>query len=470
MDFIFAGMLVAFGVASFLFAPRVTDTNGFFKGLAANGDAPSVLALTLSQVTTWIFARSLMTAAILGYYYGIAGGLAYSAYYLSFISGGAIIRSIRFRHGSASIQEFLKDRFGRGGVICYNVVIAVRLLSEVFANLLVIGIIFGESGSNTYALAIVVLALATLGYSMMGGLRASLKTDVFQMIAFLVMFAMLVVMLFSADLWSWQAAIVSSPFEGEAPGWILLAVAGLQFWSYPLHDPVMMDRGFIANQQTTQASFKHATWISIVCILGFSLLGVFAGINAMDGETMMVSLSRLMGPQAMMVINLALIISAVSTLDSTLSSAAKLSIVDMGVFSVNLKNGRIAMVLFMAGGLLFLFGGTKDLYSAVAVSGTASMYLAPVIFFSIWMGKRSIPNWCYYLSFITAMAGAVLYYLEAGGFSDILTPISGLEHKYAKLLLISAVIMVLGNGYFLLGLLLNRRINSQNQASVMRAP
>jgi hypothetical protein len=54
-------------------------------------------------------------------------------------------------------------------------------------------------------------------------------------------------------------------------------------------------------------------------------------------------------------------------------------------------NGRIAMAVFMLGGLLFVFVGSKDLFSAVAVSGTSSMFLAPVIFFSIFGGRRGRP-------------------------------------------------------------------------------
>jgi len=450
MDPLFGAALAVLAAVSFFLAPRAVDANGFFKGRAADGRLPGLLTLTFSQVTTWIFARSLLTAAILGYYYGIAGGLAYTAYYLSFLTGGAIIRSIRFRHGFDSVQGFLRDRFGKGGVACYNVVIGVRLLSEVFANLLVIGIIFGDAGSTAYAAAIVMLALATLAYSMMGGLSASLRTDVFQMSVFLVVFAVVLVMLFGADMWSWSAALTSSP-DLEGPGWILLAVAGLQVWSYPLHDPVMMDRGFIAERGPTLRSFRHAAWISMICILGFSLLGVFAGLNALDGETLQISLARLLGDTTMIFINLALIISAASTLDSTLSSAAKLTISDMAVAALSVRNGRLAMALFMVGGLLFLFGGTKDLYSAVAVSGTASMYLAPVIFFSIWGGARNIPTWSNYVSFATALGGAVLYYVEAGGMVSILTPLTGLEHKYAKLLLISVAVLVVGNGAFLLG-------------------
>ena len=460
MDPLFIGALIVLAVVSFLLARRPVDANGFFRGWSSDGRMPGLLTLIFSQVTTWIFARSLLTAAILGYYYGIAGGLAYTAYYLSFLTGAAIIRAIRFRHGFDSVQDFLRDRFGTGGVACYNVVIGVRLLSEVFANLLVIGIIFGAAGSTAYASAIIVLAVATLGYSMLGGLSASLRTDVFQMAAFLVVFAVVLVMLFGAEAWSWGAVASSSP-DITKPGWVLLAVAGLQVWSYPLHDPVMMDRGFIGDERATMRSFGHAAWISMICILGFSLLGVFAGLNALEGETMQVALARLLGETTMIFVNLALIISAVSTLDSTLSSASKLTIADMAVASPTVSNGRIAMALFMVGGLIFLFGGTKDLYSAVAVSGTASMYLAPVIFFSIWGGVRQIPAWSYYLSFVTALAGAVLYYLEAGGMVGLITPLTGLEHKYAKLLAISVIVLVVGNGAFVLGLTTQPRAEAE---------
>ena len=69
--------------ASFILAPRVRTADGFFRGLSDTGAAPGLLTLVLSQVTTWIFARSLLNAAILGYHFGIAGPLAYAAYYLS---------------------------------------------------------------------------------------------------------------------------------------------------------------------------------------------------------------------------------------------------------------------------------------------------------------------------------------------------------------------------------------------------
>jgi|SRR5690554_1245266 len=58
---------------------------------------------------------------------------------------------------------------------------------------------------------------------------------------------------------------------------LILLVALLQVWSYPMHDPVMMDRGFLADRRTTWRSFIHAGWISTLCILAFGSLGVIAG-------------------------------------------------------------------------------------------------------------------------------------------------------------------------------------------------
>ena len=171
MSTVLIGAIIFMAIATLIVSPRRTTVDGFFRGVDEQGAAPSLLTLVLSQVTTWIFARSLMNAAILGYYYGIAGTVAYAAYYLSFFTGAVIIDQVRFRHGFSSIQSFLTARHGRLGSYCYNIVVAVRLLSEVFANLIVIGLIFGGAGSSTYIIAVIAMAVFGLGYSMMGGLQ-----------------------------------------------------------------------------------------------------------------------------------------------------------------------------------------------------------------------------------------------------------------------------------------------------------
>ncbi len=158
----------------------------------------------------------------------------------------------------------------------------------------------------------------------------------------------------------------------------------------------------------------------------------------------------------MLLFNAGLVISCMSTLDSTFSSAAKLSAMDMGVAKPTVANGRIAMALFLVGGLAMVFFGSKDLFAAVAVSGTASMFLAPVVFFSLWGGRQDIPVWSYLTAFFAAMAAAVLYFTESSGHSNLIGPLTGLEHKYAKLLALSAVTLAIGCGAFAVGMMTGR--------------
>ena len=440
---IFVGVIALISV---LLSTRAKSEAAFFHGESPNGKNPGLLTLIFSQVTTWIFARSLMNAAILGFYYGLWGTLAYAAYYLSFLTGAKIVDSLRFRHGYTSIHHFLHDRFGYPGTACYNFVIGVRLTSEVFANLLVIGILFGAAGSLGYTVTILAFAAVTLFYSVLGGLHASLRTDVFQMLVFLVTLVVLLFMTVTNGAFSF-GDLGFKPFIIDEPGPILLMVALLQVWSYPMHDPVMMDRGFLADRETTRRSFLHAAWISILCIVGFGSLGIFAGANAGNGEAMNAVLTRLLGEVPMLLFSASLVISAMSTLDSTLSSSAKLVVIDMRLVPSSLLNGRLSMLVFMLLGLLLVFVGNRDLFSAVAVSGTASMYLAPVIFFSLWGGRDDIPVWSYVSTFGIAIAAAVLYFTESSGHSMLL----GDAHKYTKLLWISLSVLLSGCLLFWIG-------------------
>ena len=97
----FIGIVTMF---SLVISPRKVSVTGFFDGTSHKGAQPGLWMLILSQVTTWIFARSLMNAAILGYFYGFAGTLAYTCYYLSFLTGMYIVIQMRKR-GAGSVQD-----------------------------------------------------------------------------------------------------------------------------------------------------------------------------------------------------------------------------------------------------------------------------------------------------------------------------------------------------------------------------
>ena len=55
--FTITGIIVAL---SFAVVSNAKTANAFYSGRSSKGQAPSLLTLIFSQVTTWIFARSLM--------------------------------------------------------------------------------------------------------------------------------------------------------------------------------------------------------------------------------------------------------------------------------------------------------------------------------------------------------------------------------------------------------------------------
>src|SRR5690606_14685834 len=168
-----------------------------------------------------------------------------------------------------------------------------------------------------------------------------------------------------------------------------------------------------------------------------------AGLNRVGDEVLLVTLSRLMGDTAMLVLAAALVISAAWTMDSTFSSAAKLAVVDMGLGGGRTNAGRVAMLLFALGGLALVFVGSDDLFAAVAVSGTASLFLTPVIVYSILL-DREVRPWAFQLTFVAAIGGAIVYFLENSGRITLVGDLSGLEHSYGKLLVITVAILVVG--------------------------
>ena len=443
-------LIVVFGaiiLASILAAPRRASVEGFFGGAGVTGGAPGLWVLLLSQVTTWIFARSLMNAAILGYYYGIAGTLAYAAYYGSFLTGGFIVGRLR-ANGARSMQDWLGSQFGTAGNGCYNLVVALRLLSEVFANLLVVGLIFNAVLAGSGTPAILVVAVLGLGYSAWGGLSAALRTDVVQMLVFLVVFGAAFAALIVSPDFDIGAVLTAPGASGPYNGWVLLVVALLQVFSYPAHDPVMMDRGFLADEATTRASFLHAFWISTLCIIGFGFFGIQASLTGAAYEGELIGTWSVMFPGWIFVaLMISLLVSALSTLDSALASAARLVVEELGLAPRTLNGGRVVMVLFMVAGAVLTLWGNATLFDAVAVSGTASMFLTPVLIVALVMG-REVAAWAYFTAFAAAIIGALAYFGRGWAMFAAILPDG---HKYEQLLVICLVVLVAGFAAVLAG-------------------
>ncbi|MCB0634020.1 MAG: sodium:solute symporter, partial [Lewinella sp.] len=178
-------LLIGSSLLFFLFSPLAKNRADFFQA-RHRGKSPNTLILTGSLIISWIFAKSITNAANLGQSFGLIGGLAYAAYYLSFAVAGLILVRLR-EAGFTSIHHFLQSRYGRGAILLFSLLIGIRLFNEVWSNTMVIGSYFGDVGSTAYYMAILAFTALTVAYSLKGGLSSSIFTDVIQMILFSVL-------------------------------------------------------------------------------------------------------------------------------------------------------------------------------------------------------------------------------------------------------------------------------------------
>ncbi|MEO0732111.1 MAG: sodium:solute symporter [Bacteroidota bacterium] len=390
-------LVIGSSLALFAVAPLARTAAAFFGG-EQRDRTPGLLALTSSLVISWLFAKSLTNAANLGLAFGLVGGVAYAAYYLSFAVAGWVIYRMRTVGGYRSIHHFLTERFGRGAMLLFTLLICFRLFNEVWSNTMVIGSYFGGVGETSYYAAILVFTLLTLAYSLKGGMSSSILTDVIQM-AF---FGVLVTIVLWAILPRMDTPVMSSGEWTLAAGGNLLLVAILQSFSYPFHDPVLTDRGFLSDPKTTLRAFLWATPIGFISIVLFSIVGIFAASQNLAGQAA-VEVAILLGGPILLVMNFIMITSAASTLDSTFSSFAKLAVLDLGAFAgaksvrglqqPSVAYGRYAMVLIVILGTIPVFLNPAIL-SATTVSGAMVAGLAPV--FCLW--KVQAPSLSFWLS------------------------------------------------------------------------
>jgi hypothetical protein len=308
----------------------------FFRGdiTSTSADTTSSVVLTLSAFISWVFAKSIQNAAVLGGLFGVTGGWGYAAWYVSFFSGAAVIYVLRTRYGYSSLPEAIYRRYGRGATLAFGFAAMYRLYQEVWSNAKIVGDFYGAYNGADPALcsgpgdncasfqnwwwASVVSTLIPLTYVFMGGMRSSLASDCAQA-ALAVLFLVLVLgkigglhggndalrafaeqhtsaapnnakPLGSASLFAWNPRAASLQPGGVAPaggdsmrslaGGLDLLVTGLLqgLLSYPFFDPVLTDRCFLTEPKKMVRSFVVGGAIAGLFIFFFSFIGIYGNM------------------------------------------------------------------------------------------------------------------------------------------------------------------------------------------------
>ena len=441
--------------------PVKVSASEFFEGQSQRGRAPGLWLLVSSASISWIFAKSIDNAASLGSTFGIAGGIGYAIYYLSFITAAIAIYYIRTRGGHRSIPEFLVSKYGQVCARLFLLAIAIRLLNEVWSNTKVFSLYFGPEGSSGYWFAALLVTAFTVYYSLLGGLRSSLLTDGAQMVLAAVL---LVVILATLGPGLAAQGLPQTEPDTTLAGLTFCELAFVQVFSYPFHDPVMTDRAFITGPKTMVKGFVLAGIISGGFIFLFSSVGLYARAFGVEGHpTLAVPIS--LGLPMVLTFNAIMLTSAGSTLDSTFSSVAKLGARDWnnhkGIPTERqARLGRwwiVAIALLGNLPLLSIYLGDNvgpAIIQATTISGTMVMGLAPIFLLAFIprTGRLS-----FHLAFWPGLAFGVLRVLEnvmSASIFPIWLAIGG--GKYALDLGVNLYGVLICTGGYLLGAALNR--------------
>lgn len=422
--------LIVYGVAMFAVSPRARHFGEFFASRGRDGREVGMGMLVASVVISWIFAKSITNASNLGAKLGLVGAVGYAGWYLSIPVAGVVIYAIRRRLNKHSLSDFLVSKYGHAAALSFLLVIMLRLVNEVWSNTAVVGAYFGASGTPAYFIAAMVFALFTLFYSLRGGLRSSIFTDAiqFSLGVFLLVFVLALVVPRSG------ARGLLATGEWTLHGGVdLLLVALLQSFSYPFHDPVLTDRAFITRPKVMLRGYLWAGLIAAAFIVLFGLTGVHArvaGLVGLDagagvGQDAPLRVAQSFGVAVLAMMTVMMMVSAGSTLDSTLASFSRAAVVDVTgrhddgsaapalwgrlgrrlAHADPIRLGRAAMIAAVLIGSLPLFAGAAIL-KATTVSGTMVLGLAPAFLLFAWARAGTL---AFHLGFWPGVAVGIMY-------------------------------------------------------------
>ncbi len=435
--------------------PRRVSAGQFFGGRSETGVAPGLWLLVASGAVSWIFAKSINNAAGLAATFGVTGGIGYGIYYLSFIVAAVGIWFIRTRGGHTSLSGFLTSKYGATAAKLFLIAIAIRLFNEVWSNTKVTALYFGGEGSEGYWIAVLAVTAFTAFYSLRGGLRGSLLTDGAQMVLAALL---LVVILITLGPGLVERGLPATDSATTLGGLTFCALAFVQIFSYPFHDPVLTDRAFITEPKTMVKGLVLAGLVSGGFILLFSTVGLYARSFGLSGDPS-VAVPAMIGLPMLLVFNAIMLTSAGSTLDSTFASTAKLGARDWtgesgAATSKQVTSGR-RLILWIAilGNLpllaIYLGDAGPAIIAATTISGTMVMGLAPIFLLSF---IKRAGRLSFHLAFWPGLLFGLLVVLESAAgltiFPDWIDMGGG---KYADDLGINVIGLAICTAGYLLG-------------------
>lgn len=461
-------------------SPWTSNPLAFFRGKMDENVKPRTgcLILSMSSFISWVFAKSVYNASSLGASYGWIGGLAYSAWYVAFLSTAFVVYKLRGA-GFTSIPEAIHTKFGKAATAAFMLAVSYRLVNEIWSNAMVVASFYGPVQTIEWWVSALVSVFVPVLYVMNGGMRSSLMSDVIQGVV-AIFFLGFIAFVVTGKTGGGSELLSHNPVPGRAmislEGGLDLLFTGLLqgFFSYAFFDPVLTDRAFLGSRKVMVTSFVAGGTLAALFIFIFGLIGVYGSTINVGGSP--ADISNNLGGAAFSIVNLIMMTSSLSTLDSTFSSISKIwgveaaGMVKSGKLknvadadANDMKNGRIAIVLLAIIGAVPLMSDLTIL-SATTVSGTIVMGLGPPVFYAALSGKDGAQKpFAFHLSFWGGVALGVIFQmnLSVGSWMNI-----G-EGKYAKLFGFNLYGLLIVSFLFALGIAGHHFVEKKRSSAVV---
>lgn len=372
--------LFMFGVSFFYLKASKTNENFLVADRKVG-----FLKSGFSTAATWIWAPALFISSQKAYQQGLPGVFWFTVpniLCLCIFAFFAHYLRKKFKNGY-TLAQYMNLRHSRRVQILYIISLSALSICQFAVQLLAGGAVVTYLTGINFAIVTLILTAIALSYSFISGIRASIMTDLWQMIIILLVIFAVVPLVYikggGYEVLEKGIGGISGEFTNVFdPGvaWSFGVVVSIGLLAGPFGDQSFWQRVFTTKQSDVKKSFLLSALVFgivpiFTSIIGF--MGAGMGIDAGENAQLIniLTVNELLPTFILIPFTWMLLSGLVSTLDSGLCAISSIISTDINPDAKNkLKIARFGMILLSVGGIiisnipemkilyLFIFYGT----------------------------------------------------------------------------------------------------------------
>jgi SSS family transporter len=296
-----------------------------------------------SLVVVWVWSSSLMGAAEGSYNFGVAGFYMYGTSVLisALLLGWPIFKRVRkIAPNISTMPEFMKARIGKQTHIVFTLVGILQSFFWAVLQMTAMGLVMNVLFGIPHAVSVMLGAIIVITYVAIGGLRASIGTDVVQFVMLLVLLAVII------PVCLWAAGGPHAVYQGlmhssvdtatklwtkeSITGWLLVSI--LSFINYAIVDQSVWQRIYASKKGSESKLVLGTTlaWLPIPAVAGLmGMIGLAHGLKVNASEILPATVGNLLGTWGAYAMAIIMIATILSTTDSCLNALSTLIVKDI---------------------------------------------------------------------------------------------------------------------------------------------